>query len=79
MERVLQVIRSMGYGGAETFIMNLYRNMDREKIQFDFLVNSDGKYDEEIRELTNFQEQYFESEIIRWIILKKKNHVDALL
>mgnify|MGYP000031521271 FL=1 len=51
MERVLQVIRSMEYGGAETFIMNLYRNMDREKIQFDFLVNSDGKYDEEIREL----------------------------
>ena len=37
MERVLQVIRSMGYGGAETFIMNLYRNMDHEKIQFDFL------------------------------------------
>lgn len=51
MKRVLQIIRSMGYGGAETFIMNLYRNMDRNKIQFDFLVNNDGKYDEEIKEL----------------------------
>lgn len=51
MKRVLQVIRTMGYGGAETFIMNLYRNIDRNKIQFDFLVNDEGEYDKEIREL----------------------------
>ena len=49
--RVLQVIRAMDVGGAETFIMNLYRNIDRSQIQFDFLVSRDGFFDEEIRTL----------------------------
>lgn len=51
--RVLHVIGAMDRGGAETLVMNLYRNMDRDKIQFDFLVNDmDGRdYDEEIRDL----------------------------
>lgn len=51
--RVLQVIGAMDRGGAETLIMNLYRNIDRNQIQFDFLVNETRKcdYDEEIREL----------------------------
>ncbi len=37
--RVLHVLHSMNCGGAETLLMHLYRGMDREKIQFDFLVN----------------------------------------
>lgn len=43
----------MNRGGAETIVMNLYRCIDREKIQFDFLVNADEEcdYDREIREL----------------------------
>lgn len=49
--RVLQIIRTMNIGGAETFIMNVYRNIDRDKIQFDFLVNGEGIYDSEIRKL----------------------------
>lgn len=51
--RVLHVIGAMDRGGAETLVMNLYRNMDLNKIQFDFLVNDMGgrDYDEEIREL----------------------------
>lgn len=51
--RILHVIGAMDRGGAETLIMNLYRNIDRSRIQFDFLVNEmDGcDYDEEIREL----------------------------
>lgn len=49
--RVLQVIRSMNIGGAETFIMNVYRNIDRNNIQFDFLVSAEGKYDDEIKKL----------------------------
>ena len=51
--RVLHVIGAMNRGGAETLIMNLYRNIDRERIQFDFLVNEMGgyDYDEEIGEL----------------------------
>lgn len=49
--RVLQVIRHMNVGGAETFIMNLYRNIDRSKVQFDFLVFGNGVFDEEISKL----------------------------
>lgn len=49
--RVLQVIRCMNVGGAETFLMNVYRNIDRKKVQFDFLVNDKGFFDEEIKSL----------------------------
>lgn len=41
--RVLHVIGIMNRGGAETMIMNLYRNIDRDKIQFDFVENSHEK------------------------------------
>ena len=48
--RILMVIGSMGLGGAETMIMNLFRCIDREKIEFDFLVHKDicGDYENEI-------------------------------
>ena len=39
--RILHVITGMGSGGAEMFLMNMYRNMDHEKIVFDFLLQSD--------------------------------------
>lgn len=43
----------MDRAGQETLIMNLYRNVDREEIQFDFLCysNKKGDFDDEIREL----------------------------
>lgn len=37
--RILQVFASLDRGGAETMIMNIYRKIDRDKIQFDFVVN----------------------------------------
>ena len=48
--RILHVIGIMNRGGAETMIMNLYRNIDRTKVQFDFVENSAGPavFDEEI-------------------------------
>lgn len=51
--RVLQVIGSMNRGGAETMIMNLYRQIDKSKVQFDFMVhtNQKGAYDDEIIKL----------------------------
>lgn len=51
--RILQVIGIMNRGGAETMIMNLYRAIDKEKIQFDFVENTleDADFDEEIRTL----------------------------
>lgn len=50
MIRILHVVTHMNRGGLETMIMNYYRNMDREKIQFDFLVHRMEKadYDDEI-------------------------------
>lgn len=51
--RILHVIGIMNRGGAETMIMNLYRNIDRTKVQFDFVENSAGPavFDEEILSL----------------------------
>ena len=51
--RVLQVVHGMGCGGAENMIMNLYRKLDRSKVQFDFLVHTDKKcfFDDEIESL----------------------------
>lgn len=37
---VLHVLGGVSLGGAESRIMDLYRQMDREEIQFDFLVHS---------------------------------------
>ncbi|KHE69247.1 glycosyltransferase family 1 protein [Halobacillus sp. BBL2006] len=49
--RVLHVVVNMNRGGAETLIMNLYRNIDRTKVQFDFLTCKEGVFDEEIKQL----------------------------
>lgn len=35
--RILQIGLSTNYGGTEAFLINLYRNIDRTKYQFDFL------------------------------------------
>lgn len=51
--RILHVIGIMNRGGAENMIMNLYRNIDRTKIQFDFVENTNehAAFDEEIQSL----------------------------
>lgn len=51
--RVLQITGAMGSGGLETMIMNWYRNIDRTKVQFDFLVHHQEKcfYDDEIEKM----------------------------
>lgn len=51
--RVLQVIGIMDRGGAETMIMNLYRNIDRSKVQFDFVqhTNEQAAFNDEIEKL----------------------------
>ncbi len=51
--RVLQVVTNMDRGGLETMLMNYYRNIDREKVQFDFLVHRTERaaYDDEIEAL----------------------------
>lgn len=51
--RILQVFGKMNRGGAETMIMNLYHNIDRSKVQFDFIIHTNEfcDYDCEISSL----------------------------
>lgn len=51
--RILQVLGRLDRGGAETMIMNLYRCMDREQIQFDFVIHTEDvcDYTQEIKGL----------------------------
>ncbi len=50
MIRILHSVSNMDRAGIETMLMNYYRNIDRSKVQFDFLCNKKkkGAYDEEI-------------------------------
>lgn len=53
MIRVLQIVDSMQQGGIQSFLMNLYRNINRNEIQFDFLIfrNNLQWYEKEIDSL----------------------------
>ena len=53
MIRILHIVSYMQRGGLETLIMNCYRYIDREKMQFDFIVHRDFRsdYDDEIEAL----------------------------
>jgi glycosyltransferase involved in cell wall biosynthesis len=48
--RVLHVVGGMNRGGAETWLMNVLRNIDRQRFQMDFLVhrNEPCAYDDEV-------------------------------
>lgn len=50
MIRILHSVSNMDRAGIETMLMNYYRNIDKNKIQFDFLCNKKkpGAYDDEI-------------------------------
>ena len=51
--RILNLFTILNRGGAETMVMNYYRNIDRNKVQFDFLVHREerGVYEDEIESL----------------------------
>lgn len=53
MIRILHCVNDMHRAGLETMLMNYYRNIDRTKIQFDFLTHRPYRsdYDEEIESL----------------------------
>ena len=53
MIRILHSVSNMDRGGIETMLMNFYRHVDRDKVQFDFLCNKadPGDYDDEIKKL----------------------------
>lgn len=49
--KVIHVTGGMNRRGAETMVMNMYREIDKSKIQFDFISYSDedGDYEKEIK------------------------------
>ena len=51
--RILCVFSSLDRGGAESMCMNLYRNIDRSKVQFDFVKHNSAKgaFEDEITSL----------------------------
>lgn len=64
--RVLHFVQRMEAGGTQALLINLHRNIDRTKIQFDYLVEYEAPqfYDEEIHRLggrvyrTSFREDH---------------------
>lgn len=53
MIKVLHVLGGLNLGGAETMVMNLYRAIDKSKIQFGFIIHLQDKqaYEDEIMAL----------------------------
>ena len=72
--RVLQVVTHMERGGLESMIMNYYRHIDREKVQFDFLVHRQERaaFDDEIESLGG--RIYRLPRLVPW----SKNYLSAL-
>ena len=53
MQRLLCIVGSINAGGAETFLMKIYRNLDHTRYQMDFCVavKEPGIYDKEILDM----------------------------
>ena len=51
--RVVHAVPKMNREGIQSFLMNVYRNIDRSKVQFDFLIHSkeNGEFESEIENL----------------------------
>lgn len=52
--RVLHILQRMEAGGTQALLMNIYRKIDRTKVQFDFLVVYKEK-------------QFYDDEIEKWV------------
>lgn len=75
MKRILHIINGMSSGGAESYIMNIYRNIDRSKIQFDFLLRDGNEQNYYINEIKKMGGRvYFVSSFPRHII---KNYIET--
>lgn len=67
--RVLQIIGDVVGGGVETVIMNYYRNIDKTKIQFDFVVHK-GALPQYITQVKNYGGKVYEITSYKSNILK---------
>lgn len=50
-KKILHILKNMDIGGIETYIMNIFRNIDLDKYEFHFLLwdNKDSYYEKEIK------------------------------
>ena len=67
--KVLQIIGDVVGGGVETVIMNYYRNIDKTKIQFDFVVHK-GALPQYITQVKNYGGKVYEITSYKSNILK---------
>ena len=73
MIKVLHCVGYMRRAGIETFIMNVYRNIDKNEVQFNFLCSESkkGDYDQEINSLGGkiyrLQQFYKNTPILKYI------------
>ncbi|MBQ7840747.1 MAG: glycosyltransferase family 1 protein [Lachnospiraceae bacterium] len=71
--RVLQVLGGTSLGGAESRVMDLYRHMDRERVQFDFAVHSSKPefFDQEIESLGGTIYRLPRFKVYNWLSYRK--------
>ena len=68
--KVLHIGMSANYGGLESFVINMYRNMDKEKIQFDFIDTTNGNM--------AYKEEYIRyGSKIHNVVARKKNFIKS--
>lgn len=68
--RILHVVTMMNLGGIECMLMNYYKSIDRNKVQFDFLVHREkkGPFEDEIESLGG--------KIYRMLPISPKNYIN---
>lgn len=51
--RILHIVPNLKAAGVESFIMSVYRGINREKVQFDFIVHNEEKmfFDDEVEKM----------------------------
>lgn len=58
--RVAMVVGKMRAGGVEAFLMNYYRHIDRDRVQFDFIIDEDSPNHELVPEIEGLGGRIFE-------------------
>ncbi|WP_164667387.1 glycosyltransferase family 1 protein [Virgibacillus doumboii] len=80
--RVLHVVGAMNRAGTETMLMNIFRNIDRKRVHFDFVSYSseDAHYDHEIKRLGGRVIKLSKTNSIKEIyqVIKKYGPYDAV-
>ncbi len=79
MIRVLHIVTQMNRAGLENRLMDIYREIDKSSIQFDFYTNrtSEGLYDQEIIAMGG--RVYYSGSIQRTGVYKKVKEFDSFL